>query len=139
MRERKEGTPSDLRSLIFAIPPSDGLIVVSSSPVDDFANVAMRMINADGCDFSLSLSLSLSLSHSSLTPFMFRRSVSEMCGNGLRCVAALAAEENGVVIVETDAGLRTVRVLSGGCQGVEVAVKAGMGKAIIVNPKVSRS
>src|SRR5687768_15650508 len=52
----------------------------------------------------------------------------EMCGNGLRCVALLLAEKDGVdrteYVLETDAGDRLARVDR---QGAEGSVTLGMG------------
>lgn len=53
----------------------------------------------------------------------------EMCGNGLRCVAAFVAERRGVQALEidTDAGLRACRI--SGADAGAVAVSVDMGAA----------
>lgn len=51
----------------------------------------------------------------------------EMCGNGLRCVAAFVAERRGVnaLNIETDAGLRACRILGEDAGVVSVSVDMG--------------
>src|SRR5262245_47121989 len=70
---------------------SDGLILVQP-PASGAADCRMEMYNADG-------------------------SRAQMCGNGIRCVAKLV-HDHGIarreeIRVETDAGLKTVRVETG--------------------------
>jgi diaminopimelate epimerase len=83
----------------------DGLIVLLRSQI---ADVRMMMWNADG-------------------------SRGAMCGNGLRCLAALARERGhvarDVLTVETDAGVRRVELLRAG-QAV-VGARAEMGNVTV--------
>jgi len=84
----------------------DGVLLVLPSTE---AEARMRVINADG-------------------------SVPEMCGNGLRCVALVVAEQRGLsrgtFAIETDAGVRECRVDRLGEQGtvdVEMGVVRTLG------------
>lgn len=56
-------------------------------------------------------------------------SVAQMCGNGLRCVAKFLADERGrgsnELAIETDAGLRSCRVVRQAGQVVEVVADMG--------------
>jgi len=78
---------------------SDGLILILPSKV---ADCRMRMFNADGSE-------------------------GEMCGNGIRCVAKFAYEENlaakETMTVETSSGIKTL----------SLEVKAGLVKRVRVN------
>jgi diaminopimelate epimerase len=86
----------------------DGLIVLAPS---SRADVRMLMWNADG-------------------------SRGAMCGNGLRCLAALARERGhvgaDVLAVETDAGVRRVELLRQG--GAIIAARAELG-AVTIEPE----
>ncbi|HHW15256.1 MAG TPA: diaminopimelate epimerase [Firmicutes bacterium] len=79
----------------------DGLILILPPETPD-GDVRMRMFNADGSE-------------------------SEMCGNGVRCVAkyavdhGLVSSESPVVRVETLAGLKTIDVVRGADGKVEAA------------------
>jgi diaminopimelate epimerase len=79
----------------------DGLIMLTPS---HRADIAMEMYNADG-------------------------SRGDMCGNGIRCLARLAYERGLVranpMVVETDAGLKTVALKLQGRQVVEATVDMG--------------
>jgi diaminopimelate epimerase len=69
----------------------------------------------------------------SMTVVNFDGSRPEMCGNGLRCVAAFVAERTGarVLSIDTDAGARTCRILGNGDDGVAtVSVDMGPAKAL---------
>lgn len=82
---------------------SDGLILILPS---DVADVRMRMFNADGSE-------------------------SEMCGNGIRCVAKYAYD-HGIVdkkemTAETGAGILTLQLFTNGDNRVE-RVRVNMGK-----------
>lgn len=81
---------------------SDGLILIMPSEV---ADVRMRMFNSDGSE-------------------------SEMCGNGIRCVAKYAYDHNIVakteITVDTGAGLLTLRLFPG-ADGKIVKVRVNMG------------
>ena len=83
-------------------PRPDGLILVG--PSEHGADCAMEVYNADG-------------------------SRPETCGNGLRCVAKLAADRGHVrgesFSIETDAGVRDARVVLG--DGLVVAASIEMG------------
>src|SRR5258708_2336794 len=72
---------------------ADGLIMLAPS---NSADIRMEMYNADG-------------------------SRGDMCGNGIRCLARLAFERGLVrrnpMVVETDAGLKTVSLKLAGRQG----------------------
>jgi diaminopimelate epimerase len=89
----------------------DGLILVLPS---DKADVRMRMFNADGSE-------------------------SEMCGNGVRCVAKLAFDrglsKNNPMKVETGRGVLTLR-LQVGADGKVAQVEVNMGEPILDLPKV---
>lgn len=65
----------------------------------------------------------------SMTVVNFDGSRPEMCGNGLRCVAAFVAERRGLpaLDIDTDAGLRACRVL--GAEAGVVSVSVDMGPA----------
>lgn len=82
---------------------SDGLILIL--PSQD-ADLRMRMFNADGSE-------------------------SEMCGNGIRCVAKYAYDHRLVdklqITVETGAGIRTLQLFPGACGKIE-RVKVNMGR-----------
>ncbi len=79
----------------------DGLIMLTPSTV---ANIRMEMYNADG-------------------------SRGDMCGNGIRCLARLAFERGIVranpMIVETDAGLKTVSLQLDGRHVIAATVDMG--------------
>src|SRR5512144_2869465 len=74
---------------------SDGLILIMSS---DVADVRMRMFNSDGSE-------------------------SEMCGNGIRCVAKYAYDHGIVakkeITAETGAGILTLLLTTNGRDKVE--------------------
>ncbi len=80
---------------------SDGLILITPS---EEADVGMRIFNADGSE-------------------------AEMCGNGIRCVAKYAYEHglcrNEEMLVETKAGLRTVRLVIEGETASAATVNMG--------------
>jgi diaminopimelate epimerase len=82
---------------------SDGLILIMPSQL---ADVRMRMFNSDGSE-------------------------SEMCGNGIRCVAKYAFDHGLVdkreISVETGAGILTLQVFPNARQRVE-KVRVNMGK-----------
>jgi diaminopimelate epimerase len=82
---------------------SDGLIIVEP-PVSHSADARMRMFNSDG-------------------------SMSEMCGNGLRCAAKLAFDHGhvrqGRVQVETGAGLLPVELIFDGSRCIGARVEMG--------------
>ncbi len=81
---------------------SDGLILIMPS---DVADVRMRMFNSDGSE-------------------------SEMCGNGVRCVAKYAYDHGIVakkeITAETGAGVLTLRLFTDGANKVE-KVRVNMG------------
>ncbi len=83
---------------------SDGLILGLPS---DVADLRMRMFNADGSE-------------------------AEMCGNGIRCLAKFAIEEQFIdpakdtVTIETLAGIKTLQLTREG--GVVVAARVDMGR-----------
>ena len=81
---------------------ADGLILFSLSA----GGATMKLLNADG-------------------------SPSELSGNGLRCLAAIVAREQGmapgsVVTVETDAGMKTLELLAQ--EGARYKFRAAMGQ-----------
>src|SRR5512135_1012660 len=80
---------------------SDGLILIMPS---DVADVRMRMFNADGSE-------------------------SEMCGNGIRCVAKYAYDHGIVsreeITAETGAGILTLRLFTNGGKVERVRVNMG--------------
>lgn len=82
---------------------SDGLILIMPSQV---ADVRMRMFNSDGSE-------------------------SEMCGNGIRCVAKYAYDHGIVnkkeITAETGAGVLTLQLVTDGANKVE-KVRVNMGK-----------
>lgn len=82
---------------------SDGLILILPSQV---ADLRMRMFNPDGSE-------------------------SEMCGNGIRCVAKYAFDHGLVdrleITVETGGGIRTLQLFTGDTGKVE-RVKVNMGR-----------
>ena len=82
---------------------SDGLILILPS---DVADVRMRMFNIDGSE-------------------------SEMCGNGIRCVAKYAYDHNLVdqldITVETGGGILSL-VMSAGSSGLVERVRVNMGE-----------
>lgn len=82
---------------------SDGLILILPSQA---ADLRMRMFNADGSE-------------------------SEMCGNGIRCVAKYAYDHRLVdkldITVETAAGIRTLQLFAGSSGKIE-RVKVNMGR-----------
>lgn len=82
---------------------SDGLILIMPS---DKADVRMRMFNSDGSE-------------------------SEMCGNGIRCVAKYAYDHGIVakkeITAETGAGILTLQLFTGSDSRVE-KVRVNMGK-----------
>ncbi len=87
---------------------SDGLILIMPS---DVADVRMRMFNSDGSE-------------------------SEMCGNGIRCVAKYAYDHGIVskkeITAETGAGILTLQLFTGTDNKVE-KVRVNMG-----NPRLTR-
>lgn len=89
---------------------SDGLILIGPS---ERADVRMRMFNADGSE-------------------------SEMCGNGVRCVAKYAFDHgltrNNPLTVETGRGILTLSLQLGGGKVEQVTVK--MGEPILEADKV---
>ena len=89
---------------------SDGLILIHPSSV---ADVRMEMYNADG-------------------------SRSEMCGNGLRCVAKYACDHGLVrtphLRAETDAGSKTIDLVVEG--GVAVAARIDMGPPLLERAEI---
>jgi diaminopimelate epimerase len=89
----------------------DGLILVLPS---EKADVRMRMFNADGSE-------------------------SEMCGNGVRCVAKLAYDKgltkNNPMRVETGRGVLTLK-LQVGSDGKVAQVEVNMGEPILELPKI---
>ena len=102
--------PEDLGPLAVALCAEhalDGVLVVA--PARDDGDCRMLVVNRDG-------------------------SRAEACGNGLRCVAKLASERGHVagelLRVETDAGVRRVRVLREG--GRVVAAEAELGRPRLV-------
>jgi diaminopimelate epimerase len=80
---------------------SDGLILIMPSPV---ADVKMRMFNSDGSE-------------------------SEMCGNGIRCVAKYAYDHGIVskqeITAETGAGILTLQLFTNGNKVDRVRVNMG--------------
>lgn len=80
---------------------SDGLILIMPSPV---ADVKMRMFNSDGSE-------------------------SEMCGNGIRCVAKYAYDHGIVskreITAETGAGILTLQLFTNGNKVERVRVNMG--------------
>ena len=81
---------------------ADGLVLIGPS---DAADVSMRIFNADGSE-------------------------AEMCGNGIRCVAKFS-RENGLaegddVAVETQAGVKTIRVFMDGDRVTSARVDMGL-------------
>jgi len=82
---------------------SDGLILILPSQC---ADLRMRMFNSDGSE-------------------------SEMCGNGIRCVAKYAYDHHLVdkleITVETGAGIRTLQLFPGASGKIE-RVKVNMGR-----------
>ncbi len=89
---------------------ADGLILICPS---DVAPVQMRMFNADGSE-------------------------SEMCGNGIRCVAKYVYDEKIVdsrtFDIETGAGILTMDICSG--NGVAELVRVDMGEPILDGQKI---
>lgn len=87
---------------------SDGLILIMPS---DQADVRMRMFNSDGSE-------------------------SEMCGNGIRCVAKYAYDHGIVtkkqITAETGAGILTLQLFTNGADKVD-KVRVNMG-----NPRLTR-
>jgi diaminopimelate epimerase len=63
----------------------------------------------------------------SMTVINFDGSRPEMCGNGLRCVAAFVAERRGIetMDIDTDAGLRACRILGVNAGVASVSVNMG--------------
>jgi len=88
---------------------SDGLILIMPSSV---ADIRMRMFNSDGSE-------------------------SEMCGNGIRCVAKYAYDHgiiaNKEITAETGAGILTLKLITDGRNKVE-RVRVNMGK-----PRLTRA
>ncbi len=88
---------------------SDGLILILPS---ERADVRMRMFNADGSE-------------------------SEMCGNGIRCVAKYAYDHGLVgkkeITAETGAGILTLQLITDNCNRVE-KVRVNMGQ-----PRLART
>ncbi len=91
---------------------ADGLLVVG--PARGEAIASMTVINADG-------------------------SRPEMCGNGLRCVAAWVAERfaSEVVHIDTDAGLRECRVVRR--EGMAAEVRIDMGPAVVSGKRLPKA
>jgi len=89
----------------------DGLILIMPSTVGD---VRMRMFNADGSE-------------------------SQMCGNGVRCVAKYAYDHGRARVnpirVETLGGLRTIQ-LAMGADGLVAAATVDMGEPILEPAKI---
>src|SRR5512137_1863385 len=110
--EEKIETPSEVAIKVsnrnFGIG-SDGLILIMPS---DKADVRMRMFNSDGSE-------------------------SEMCGNGIRCVAKYAYDHGSVtkkeITAETGAGILTLQLFTGSDGKVE-KVRVNMGA-----PRLSRA
>jgi diaminopimelate epimerase len=88
---------------------SDGLILIMPSTL---ADVRMRMFNSDGSE-------------------------SEMCGNGIRCVAKYAYDHGIVtkkeIAAETGAGILTLRLFTDACNKVD-KVRVNMGQ-----PRLTRA
>jgi diaminopimelate epimerase len=90
---------------------SDGLILILPS---EKADVRMRMFNADGSE-------------------------SEMCGNGIRCVAKYAYDHGMVtkreITAETGAGILTLQLFTGSRNKVE-KVRVNMGAPRLSRPEI---
>lgn len=90
---------------------SDGLILIMPS---DHADVRMRMFNSDGSE-------------------------SEMCGNGIRCVAKYAYDHGIVkekeITAETGAGILTLRLFTNGGGKVE-KVRVNMGAPRLMRKEI---
>jgi diaminopimelate epimerase len=90
---------------------SDGLILIMPS---DKADVRMRMFNSDGSE-------------------------SEMCGNGIRCVAKYAFDHGLVskkeITAETGAGILTLQLFTGNGNKVE-RVRVNMGKPRLTKAEI---
>jgi diaminopimelate epimerase len=90
---------------------SDGLILIMPS---DQADVRMRMFNSDGSE-------------------------SEMCGNGIRCVAKYAYDHGIVskkeITAETGAGILTLQLFTG-ADGKVVRVRVNMGKPRLTKAEI---
>ncbi len=90
---------------------SDGLILILPS---DKADVRMRMFNSDGSE-------------------------SEMCGNGIRCVAKYAYDHGIVtkkeITAETGAGILTLQLFTAGNNKVE-RVRVNMGKPRLTKAEI---
>ena len=84
---------------------SDGLIVIGPTPAGIKADLRMDMFNADG-------------------------TVSEMCGNGIRCAAKLAADHGRVrgesIRIATGAGVLTVDLQRNGREVIGASVLMGV-------------
>lgn len=105
----RDGMPTDLPQLAQRMSDrhrgigSDGLILLCPPTDPQLAEARMIMFNADGSE-------------------------SEMCGNGLRCVAKLAYDHGHIpddrMRFETGAGILRVKLLLEGkaCQGAQVAM-----------------
>ncbi len=114
IRQTMPADPSRLARIIsdrhFGVG-SDGLILICSSSL---ADVRMRMFNADGSE-------------------------SEMCGNGIRCVAKFAHDHGlsaeSVLTVETGRGVLTLE-LDMGPDGKVRQVRVDMGEPILEASKI---
>ncbi|ACM19759.1 diaminopimelate epimerase [Geotalea daltonii FRC-32] len=93
---------------------SDGLILIMPS---DKAHVRMRMFNSDGSE-------------------------SEMCGNGIRCVAKYAYDHGIVdkkeITAETGAGILTLQLFTNCCNKVD-KVRVNMGKPRLTRGEIPMS
>ncbi|MBE6425935.1 MAG: diaminopimelate epimerase [Planctomycetaceae bacterium] len=90
----------------------DGVIFICPS---EKADAQMRMFNADGSE-------------------------SEMCGNGVRCVAKYVFDhkiaEKDELVIDTLAGLKVIRVMEKAPDGTAVRLRVDMGEPILELPKI---
>lgn len=90
----------------------DGVIFICPSRI---ADAQMRMLNADGSE-------------------------SEMCGNGVRCVAKYVFDHGIVrkdeIAIETLAGIKVIRVMERNADGTAARLRVDMGEPILDLPKV---
>ncbi len=90
----------------------DGVIFICPS---EKADAQMRMFNADGSE-------------------------SEMCGNGVRCVAKYVFDhkiaEKDELVIDTLAGLKVIRVTEKAPDGTAVRLRVDMGEPILELPKI---
>ena len=111
--ENPEQTAITVSNRNFSIG-SDGLILIMPS---DKADIRMRMFNSDGSE-------------------------SEMCGNGIRCVAKYAYDHGIVdrkeITAETGAGILTLQLFTNGLDKVE-KVRVNMGKPRITRTEIPMS